>query len=172
MPEPERKCICCGEVTRSAQPCTCPVCGHRMFQTPYDRADVLRREIIKFIRHLEITAMDDKSMIFSRQEPNGKRRPDGTEEYAEVFKAQDDLRFPDFRKIQDFVCAAGKTETFFDRLYTTADEIWKHIHSPYAQDYSVSLEPLKAAQQSGDCCSMRCPSLGFVLPFRKSIGRR
>lgn len=168
MLEPERKCICCGEVTHSAQPCTCPVCGHRMFQTPYDRTDVLRREIIKFIRHLEITSIDDKTMIFSRQEPNGKRQSDGTEAYVEVFKAQDDLRFPDFRKIQDFVCAAGKTETFFDRLHTTADEIKKHIHSPYAQEYRVSLEPLKAAQQNGDFLLRRVlTELGFHAAFPK-----
>lgn len=162
MPGSEFKCIHCGEEKRSVQPCACPVCGYRMFQMPYGRADVLRREITGFIRHLEITAIHDGDMIFFRQKTTGKRQSDGTAESAAIFKVQDDLRFPDFQKIQDYVCAADGTETFFERLHTSVEETGRHIHAPYAQEYDVSLEPLKTAQQNGDAVLRRALSeFGF-----------
>lgn len=41
----EFKCISCGAVKESEKSCSCPVCGYKMLETPYDKDEALRREI-------------------------------------------------------------------------------------------------------------------------------
>ena len=41
----EYKCISCGEIKESEESCSCPVCGYKMFEIPYERDEVLRKEM-------------------------------------------------------------------------------------------------------------------------------
>ena len=48
----EFKCISCGAVKESDKQCGCPVCGYLMFKPPYDRTEILRKEIQNFVLRL------------------------------------------------------------------------------------------------------------------------
>ena len=44
----EFKCINCGEIKDSEKICSCPKCGYRMFELPYERRDkIIEEQIIK-----------------------------------------------------------------------------------------------------------------------------
>ena len=138
---PEFKCISCGAVKESEKPCSCPVCGYRMFETPYERAEILRKEIKDFISHLKLSEIPEQSFDIYRKVPE-KKDPE-SQEFDVVKKTEDDSRFPDFAKIQGYVCASTKTEMFYERLRTSIEQIRKHIHDSYAQDYDVSLQHIE-----------------------------
>ena len=138
----EFKCISCGAVKESELPCSCSVCGYKMFETPYERAEVLRKEIIDFISHLKVSEISYDFFNIYRQVPKKGAEP-GEDEYSVVYKHEDDKRFPGFEKIQGYVCSSSKTEMFHERLNTSIEQIKKHIHTPYSQEYSVCLSALQ-----------------------------
>ena len=55
----EFKCISCGAVKESEKPCSCPICGYKMFETPYERAEIFRKEIKDFIAHLKLSEIPE-----------------------------------------------------------------------------------------------------------------
>jgi SpoVK/Ycf46/Vps4 family AAA+-type ATPase len=140
----EFKCISCGAVKKSEKSCSCPVCGYKMLEMPYDKDDALRREIRGFIGRLRLTEVTGDSFEFFREVPlNETDDDDDKKKVKTIRKSQDDKRFPDFHTIQGFVCAATKTEMFCERLNESIEQIRKHIHASYFQQYQVSLENLK-----------------------------
>ena len=143
------QCIRCGKSEECDQAHPCPVCGYRMFAAPFDRSELLRGEIRTFLSRLrpcEITA--DTFTVFRRVP---KKRPDmDTEESEIIHKTEDDRRFPAFERIQNYVCASTKTEIFCDRLNHTVEQLRKHIHEAYRQEYEVSLERVEAEVQALD----------------------
>lgn len=143
----EFKCISCGAVKESEKSCSCPVCGYKMLETPYDKDEALRREIRDFIGRLRLTEVTGDSFEFFREVPldetDDADDDDGKKKVKTIKKSQDDKRFPDFHTIQGFVCAATKTEMFCERLNESIEQIRKHIHASYFQQYQVSLEDLK-----------------------------
>ena len=72
----EYKCISCGEVKESEGPCSCPTCGYRMFEAPYDRKDILVSEIESFISRLEVQSVMREDLIFTGKDKDDKRFPD------------------------------------------------------------------------------------------------
>lgn len=120
------QCISCGEIRETDSVCSCPICGYRMFEMPYDRSEQLRKEILHFMEQLRLTEIPESAFQYERI-VNGKT----------VTKAQDAQRFPSFQKIQNYVCSAKKTEQFCERLIESLEELKKHIHAPFAQEYSV-----------------------------------
>ena len=139
----EYKCISCGEVKESDKPCSCPVCGYKMFETPYDRNEVLKKEIKNFVSHLKLTKVSESSFVIERKVIKEKIAETDEEEYKIISKAEDDKRFPNFSKIQSYVCSSNKTETFIERLNTSIEQIRNHFHEPYKQNYEVDLRGLK-----------------------------
>ena len=140
----EFKCISCGAVKKSEKSCSCPVCGYKMLEMPYDKDDALRREIRGFIGRLRLTEVTGDSFEFFREVPlDDTDDDDDKKKVKTIRKSQDDKRFPDFHMIQGFVCAATKTEMFCERLNESIEQIRKHIHASYFQQYQVSLENLK-----------------------------
>ena len=137
----EFKCISCGAVKESEKPCSCPVCGYKMFETPYERGEILRKEIKGFVAHLKLNEIPEQCFDIYRKVP--KKKNSDSQEFDVVKKSEDDSRFPGFAKIQGYVCASTKTEMFHERLNTSIDQIRKHIHEYYAQDYQVSLERMQ-----------------------------
>ena len=135
------KCISCGTIKESEKPCSCPVCGYKMYETPYERAEILRKEIKDFIAHLKLSEIPEQAFDIYRKVP--KKKDPESQAFEVVHKNEDDSRFPDFDKIQRYVCASTKTEVFYDRLKTSIEQIRKHIHESYAQDYQVSLQRIK-----------------------------
>ena len=65
----EYKCVSCGAVKESEEACSCPVCGYKMFETPYDRKDKLTSEIEGFISRLEDCSVTREDLDFE-----GKKR--------------------------------------------------------------------------------------------------
>ena len=141
----EFKCISCGAVKESEKSCRCPVCGYKMLEMPYDKAEALGREIRDFIGKLRLTKVTGDSFEIFREVPlDDTDEDDNSEKKVKIIqKSQDDTRFPDFYTIQRYVCAATKTEIFCERLNESIEQIRKHIHGAYFQQYQVSLEDLK-----------------------------
>ena len=64
----EYKCISCGYIEEAKKDCTCPKCGHRMYPTPYDRDEVLRKEIIGFIHALKQYSFEESDLDYANKE--------------------------------------------------------------------------------------------------------
>ena len=112
----ELKCICCGKTAESESRITCPQCGYTMYETPYDRAYMLRQEIVRFVNTVSSLEMDMRLITWTD-------------------KAEDDKRFPDFAKIQAYCCTSAKTDTFLTRLKQSIDQIREYIHTPFQKTY-------------------------------------
>lgn len=134
----EYKCINCGNIKDSKKECTCPVCGYKMFPAPYDRSEILIKEIRNYIGKLKITEIDDDDMFFFRRE----KRFSADKEII-ISKEKDDERFPDYKTIKGFILAAEKTEMFKERLDRSIDQVRKHLHEEFSQDYEVSFDKLE-----------------------------
>lgn len=115
----EYKCIGCGEIRESGAACSCPMCGYKMFETPYDRGTVLASEIAGFISRLEITAVAREDLIFEGKE-------------------EDDSRFPDYDKILKYVSGRERTEEFFKRLLEMTQQLKRHFTETFSNTYPVS----------------------------------
>ena len=145
----EYKCISCGEIKESKEACSCPVCGYKMFALPYDREEVLKKEIREFVGRLIMKELPKDGLDIFRKVPKKARQDLDEPEFNIIYKDQDDARFPGFIKIQDYVCASSKTEMFCERLNESIEQIRKHIHEPYEQAYQVSCENIKAVLRNG-----------------------
>ena len=66
------KCICCGTTKESERNCSCPVCGYTMFAEPYDRNELLKKEIVKFFEHLELNEVDAELFEIFRKKEKGE----------------------------------------------------------------------------------------------------
>ncbi len=148
----EYKCISCGEIKDSDQSCSCHNCGYKMFAAPYDRKTVLINEIRTFLNHLQISTVNTRDMSFYRLVPKTQVPAIvGEEEKFDIVpKAKDDQRFPNFLKIQNYVCSSNKTEEFFERLNTSLSQIRKYTHTAFHQEYKTSLDTLKTRADSLD----------------------
>ena len=126
----EFKCISCGEVKESEKECICPVCGYKMFETPYERAEVLRKEIREFIAQHRLNEIPlDSFDIFRKVLKEGRTEADG-EEFDIIHMSEDNARFPGFLKIREYICSSEKTEIFHERVNNSLEQIRKHIHEP------------------------------------------
>lgn len=121
---PEFKCISCGKSVEYDKQCTCPHCGYTMYELPYDRAVLLRKEIIRFVMTVSGQPADIKLLIW------------GT-------KSEDDKRFPDFGKIQAYACTVQKTELFLSRVRESVEKIRQHIHTPFQKKYPAETKFLQ-----------------------------
>ena len=141
----EYKCICCGETKESEVLCSCPTCGYKMYQTPYDRREILLREIRSFFKHLELSEIKRDDLSYYRLIPKKEKDGNPAEEaqFEIVPKDKDDQRFPDFDKIRGYVCGAKKTEAFKEYLDTTIGQLRKHIHAPFSEKYQTNLDRIK-----------------------------
>ena len=132
----EYKCIACGHTKESEKDCSCSECGYKMFQTPFDRKDILINEIHRFIKSLMLDKIEDHWLSYYREELKRKTKSDDEKDvYERILKSKDDNRFPSFDKIQNFVCSADKTEKFIERLNASLDQIEKHICTPFQIEY-------------------------------------
>ncbi len=125
------RCICCGEEKDSDHACTCPNCGYAMFPVPYDRAGVLREQIIKFASKLTFPPVTVEDLSFSREE--GEKR---------VSKKVDDGRFPAYNTIYDYACSATKLEEYIQRLHRILRQIAEYSTTVYQQTYDVHFAKL------------------------------
>lgn len=138
------KCISCGEVKANSKECSCPVCGYKMFETPYDRATLLKSEIRSFVCRLRLTEIADESLSCFRDEKSEKGKE------KRLNKKQDDERFPDFQTIQHYVCSSTKTEMFYERMNESIQQIQQHLQMAYVQQYQVDLQNLQSAVEQLD----------------------
>ena len=65
----EYKCICCGEVKESEKECSCSKCGYKMYLSPFDRSQILIREIKEFVRQLRVLKNMESFLSFYREIP-------------------------------------------------------------------------------------------------------
>ena len=119
----EYKCISCGEIKESESPCSCPMCGYKMFEMPYERKNVLASEIDNFISRLEVTTVVREDLIFEGKE-------------------KDDARFPDYDKILKYVTSQARTDGFLTNLLETAEQLKLHFTSQFSKTYPISFENL------------------------------
>lgn len=120
----EFKCINCGEIKDSEKICSCPKCGYRMFELPYERRDKIIEEIKRFISALEVTEVKREDLNFKG-------------------KGKDDNRFPDYDKILKYVSSRDRTEDFLNNLLETTEQLKLHFTSEFSKDYPVSFERLE-----------------------------
>lgn len=117
------KCISCGEMKESEGPCSCPMCGYKMFKMPYDRKTILAKEIKGFMSRLEKKSVDRKDLIFSG-------------------KDKDDARFPHYDKIRKYVTGTTRVEDFQRNLLETAEQLKRHFSETFSNTYPVSFQSL------------------------------
>lgn len=120
----EYQCISCGEIKESDGSCSCPMCGYKMFELPYDRKSVLASEIAGFISHHEVTSVDREDLTFEGKE-------------------EDDNRFPDYDRILKYVSGRDRTEDFFNHLLETAQQLKLHFAEQFSNTYPVSFEDIE-----------------------------
>lgn len=120
----EFKCINCGEIKDSENICSCPKCGYRMFELPYERREKIIEEIKRFISALEVTEVKRDDLDFEG-------------------KGKDDNRFPDYDKILKYVSSRDRTEDFLNNLLETTEQLKLHFTSEFSKDYPVSFERLE-----------------------------
>lgn len=125
------KCISCGEIKESDSRCSCPVCGYRMFETPYERTEMLRSEIATFISRLQVNTVMREDLVFKG-------------------KTKDDHRFPNYDKILQYVSNQSKTENFLNNLLETAEQLKRHFTSNFSKIYPVSFENIDGIVQRYD----------------------
>ena len=123
--------------------CSCPMCGYRMFEAPYDRAEVLRSEITTFISKLQVTAVMREDLVFEG-------------------KTKDDHRFPGYDKILQYVSSQSKTEAFLNNLLETAEQLKRHFTSNFSKTYPVSFENLDGIVQQ--CDEVLCKAAQILVP--------
>lgn len=119
----EFRCISCGALKESESSCSCPVCGYKMFQTPYDRKSILISEIESFIARLEVKSVLREDLVF-------------------VGKDEDDSRFPSYDKILKYVSSKDRTEDFLSNLLETAEQLKLHFTDEFSKTYPVSFDNL------------------------------
>lgn len=119
----EYQCISCGEIKESESPCSCPMCGYKMFEMPYERKNVLASEIDNFISRLEVTTIVREDLVFEGKE-------------------KDDARFPDYDKILKYVTSQARTEGFLTNLLETAEQLRLHFTSRFSKTYPICFENL------------------------------
>ena len=137
------KCISCGEIKESDSRCSCPMCGYRMFETPYDRAAVLHGEIENFFARLQIKSIMRKDLVFEG-------------------KDKDDLRFPNYDKILRYVSSQSKTEAFLNNLLETAEQLKRHFTTNFSKTYPISFENLDGIVQQYD--EVLCKAAQILAP--------
>lgn len=137
------KCISCGEIKESDSRCSCPMCGYRMFEAPYDRAEVLRSEITTFLSKLQVNAVMREDLVFEG-------------------KTKDDHRFPSYDKILQYVSNQSKTEAFLNNLLETVEQLKRHFTSNFSKTYPVSFENLDGIVQQYD--EVLCKAAQILAP--------
>lgn len=137
------KCISCGEIKESDSRCSCPMCGYRMFEAPYDRAEVLRSEITTFLSKLQVNAVMREDLVFEG-------------------KTKDDHRFPGYDKILQYVSSQSKTEAFLNNLLETAEQLNRHFTTNFSKTYPISFENLDGIVQQYD--EVLCKAAQILAP--------
>lgn len=112
----EFKCIYCGRTIETDKRCSCSHCGYTMYELPYERTELLRSEIIRFVDTVTTQDIPIKTIKWEKKE-------------------KDDKRFPDFVKIRTFCSSAAKTEMFFERFFESTHNIREYIHTPFKNSY-------------------------------------
>ena len=142
----EFKCINCGEIKESENPCSCPACGYRMFETPYDRRSKLVAEIEGFISCLEWKAVTRDDLVFEG-------------------KDEDDKRFPDYDRIVKYVTGKERTEDFLNNLLETREQLKLHFTTGFSKVYPVSFDHLNEILKQYD--EVLCAAARILLPEAK-----
>ena len=127
----EYKCISCGKVRESEDSCSCPVCGYKMFETPYDRTGILTSEIERFFSSLEIQTVKREDLVFEE-------------------KDRDKNRFPNYDVILLYVSGTDRTEDFLDNLLETVKQLKLHYTTPFSRTYPVSFRMMDQKIQRYD----------------------
>lgn len=127
----EFKCISCGAIKESKERCTCPICGHMMFESPYNRKDILISEIENFISHLEVKTVTREDLTFK-----GKNK--------------DNNRFPSYDVIRNYVSSAARTEIFLRNLLETTEQLKLHFTSQFSKTYPVVFTKLDKVIKKND----------------------
>lgn len=117
------QCICCGEQKESAKCCSCPSCGYTMYALPFDRKELLRAEIIRFVN-----CMTHTPDILSYIKFKGLEK--------------DQNRFPDADTIQSYAASAKRTEQFLEKLGTALEQITQHFHTTFEAEYQADWSEL------------------------------
>jgi len=102
-----------------------------MYKLPYDRKELLVKEIRGFLKALEVNEIIEEDLIFE-----GKEKAD--------------KRFPDFEKIQKFVAGQEKTEAFLKNLRYSVENIQTHFRTEYADQFKVSFDAINGIIQLHD----------------------
>ena len=133
----EYKCINCGNIKESNESCNCPLCGYKMYACPYDRSDILRKEIKGFLLAQKVKKLTREDLELFRVELNKKGKE------VVVSKSSDDnSRFPSLDKIKAYISYVDKTEIFLERVTTTLSQIKQFVHTNYSKQYEGKIRDL------------------------------
>lgn len=144
------KCISCGEVKESEKTCMCPICGYTMFEMPYERSEVFIKEIKNFTDKIINQEIKVQNLYFQ--------------------KLNDDInRFPNYKKIKDYISNSDKTEVFHNRLKESAEQMQMYFHETFKKEYVANKNTLKKlSDDSAELLTKVCDELGTKIEFEKA----
>lgn len=163
----EYKCINCGNIKESNESCNCPLCGYKMYAYPYDRDDILRKEIKGFLLAQKVNKLTREDLELFRVELNKK----GKEKVVSK-NSDDSSRFPSLDKIKAYISHVDKTETFLERVNKTLSQIKEFIHTSYSQQYEGKIRDLDLIIIQLDntlLTALKEFSIDFTLPEKEEI---
>ena len=64
----EYKCIYCGRTIETDKRCSCSHCGYTMYELPYERTELLRSEIIRFVDTVTTQDIPIKTIKWEKKE--------------------------------------------------------------------------------------------------------
>ena len=133
-----------------------------MYVLPFDRKELLRREIIRFIGCSSHAEYASELLSFKQLK-------------------KDQNRFPDASAIREYAVAAKRTEQYLARVATSLEKLTAYLHTPFSGQYKAEFNDLIAWEnvsamrmQSimkalGIACTIDPPSLDAVQLYYQEI---
>lgn len=134
----EFKCINCGETKEANKKVGfCPNCGYKMYKTPYDKSEILIKEIRSYLSKLKLSSVDNYTPEIFRFETKGKNK-------KKITKQQDDMKhFPHYYAVCKYIFDVDKTEQLIENLNRSIEQMEAHIKEYYTRDYIVTCEVIE-----------------------------
>lgn len=120
---PKYKCIACGAEQESEDRCICGSCGYTMYEAPFDKYELLKSEIRRFIMCYINETINADDLYFPKLE-------------------DDEKRFPSFLKIRNYIYDAVRSEDFIERIKTSCEQLNKYIKASFFAQHTADIPRL------------------------------
>lgn len=133
------QCINCGEIIESEKSCSCTICGYKMYESPYEKSNLLHEEIKAYLLNCLDYKPKKENLIIYREEDDDK-----------ISLSNDINRFPSYKMIYDYTTKVGKTEEFLERLEQSISHLKTYCQESFEEKYAVNFSQMEDENQIND----------------------